>query len=82
MRLSADSEDPGYAWWSGRPVKVLFNGVEARGVVTADEEKGMIVRFVTDDNGRFKLAPCKAEVLTEVLYGDVRIEISEGFTAP
>lgn len=76
MRLSTDKEDPGYKATAHR-ARVFFNGAEVRGVFTADEEKRLIVQAVFDAHGRFQLAPCKTKVLTDVRYGDVRIELLE-----
>lgn len=76
MRLSTDKEDPGYSP-TAQPARVFFNGAEVRGVFTADEEQRLIVQAVLDEHGHFQIAPCKTKVLTDVRYGDVRIELLE-----
>lgn len=76
MRLSTDREDPGYRP-AARKARVFFNGAEVRGVITADEEKRLIVQAVFDERGRIQLAPCKTRFLTQLRHGDVRIELLE-----
>lgn len=56
-------------------MKVLFNGVEARGVTMADEEAGEITRYVVDANGKFVVT--REEVVMETVRGTVRIELIE-----
>ena len=72
MRASVDKDDPGYAPHS-IGAKVFLDGVQRSHVVTADEEKRLIVRYVTDEKGRFKIDG--DNVRRETLYGDVRIEL-------
>lgn len=55
MRLSVDRDDSGFLEWAklgtGRfAVKIFLDGVEIRDVITADEEAGMLVRYVRDGN--------------------------------
>lgn len=53
MRISVDKNDPGYAAYEAdRNVIVLLDGDPQRLVVTADEERGVIVRYKVDDRGR------------------------------
>ena len=77
MRLSVDKNDPGYCTERGR-VRVTLNGVEIRGVITADEERRMLVRYVRDVEGRLGLRPSGDGLLTETIAGDVRIEFLPG----
>lgn len=75
MRMSTDPQDPGHeAYLKGRPVRVFFDGAEIKGVMTADEEKRLIVAAVLDDKGGYQLDKSKQAVLTETRYGHVRIE--------
>lgn len=83
MRLSTKNDDPGYRDYSTLSrARVFFNGAMAQGVFTADEEQGLIVQAVFDAQGRYQLAPCKTEILTEVRHGHVRIEWAEADGAP
>ncbi|TAK94682.1 MAG: hypothetical protein EPO09_09145 [Aquabacterium sp.] len=77
MRLSVDKSDPGYHPLTFG-VKVYLCGVPAKFVVTADEEKGMCVMHVLNEHGQPQLNRERTEVLTETVYGSVRIEIPEG----
>jgi hypothetical protein len=75
MRLSTDPNDPGYSAfiYNKGSIKVLLEGVELKGVITADEEKRFIVQAVFDDNGKYKLNKDKTEVLKQTIYGNVAI---------
>lgn len=74
MRLSTREDDPGYVRGLAG-VKVFFNGYERKHVFTADEEKGMIVAAALDAQGRVQLNADRSDVLTETLYGVVRMEL-------
>lgn len=81
MRLSARKDDPGYEAFNAlysngkRPVAFL-DGVEQRAAVTADEEAGLIVRHVLDDEGKPQLDPNDPHrVWEETVRGEVRIEV-------
>lgn len=65
-----DSTDPGFLNFF-RPCRVLCDGVEMDHVETADEELGLIVRYVTHD-GRLILDASGA-LVREELYGRVVI---------
>lgn len=70
MRLSVDSDDPGYQPWAvGCKCRVLLDGIERSHVITADEERGMLVRFVTP----LRVAPDGKSVERETLHGIVAI---------
>lgn len=74
MRVSVDRGDPGCS--NSVPfAKVFFDGAEVSGVITADEEKRMILQYVTDSEGRFQLNEARTEVLAQKRYGHVRIEL-------
>lgn len=60
-------------------VKVKLNGEYVRDVVVADEEEGYIKRFKKVD-GKFVINHKREDVETEVLYGNVVIEISDETT--
>lgn len=82
MRISTKAGDPGYSAWQdaikkGLEVKIFLNGVERIDVITADEQNRLIVKSRRDGDGNFVLSPDRSEILTEVMRGDVRIELSE-----
>ncbi|WP_218209090.1 hypothetical protein [Acinetobacter sp. F9] len=60
-------------------VKVKLNGEYVRDVVVADEEEGYIKRFKRVD-GKFVINRKREEVETEVLHGNVVIEIGNETT--
>ena len=60
-------------------VKVKLNGEYVRDVVVADEEEGYIKRFKKVD-GKFVINRKREDVETEILYGNVVIEISNEAT--
>lgn len=76
MRVSVDSNDPGWTPHLIGHVKVFFEGAERRYVFTADEEKRMCIVYVLDDNGNLMLNESRTEILTETIYGHVRIDIN------
>ena len=57
-------------------VKVKLNGEYVRDVVVADEEEGYIKRFKKVD-GKFVINRKRDDIETEVLHGNVVIEISD-----
>jgi hypothetical protein len=71
MRVSIDKRDPGYRYNAGA-FFVKFNGEEVSHVVTADEEKGYIKRYVLED-GHPKVAPDGQHYLIEQVEGQVVI---------
>lgn len=74
MRISVDKRDKGYRWdaTDAGKYKVTFNGEAITHVVTADEEEGIVKRFVLDEGGRVKTVGNSYEV--ETLQGEVKIE--------
>jgi hypothetical protein len=77
MRLSMDEGDPGYSPLA-RGVRVFLDGIERTMVVTADEEKRALVRYVTNDKGRLRVNATGDDIERETLHGDVRIEVPAG----
>ncbi len=83
MRLSIHDDDPGYNWrLIHRRPKAYLDGQSVDGVVTADEETGMILRHKLDRDGNVQLNREKTEVLTERLYGKVEIVFEKGLVDP
>jgi hypothetical protein len=79
MRVSIVKGDPGYRW-NARSFKIKFNGELASNVITADEEKGHVVRYVLGEDGRPKIAPDGQHYLIETVDGKVEViaETPEG----
>ena len=76
MRLSADRDDPGFV--NGRiasRAKVFVDGEEQRWVITADEERRVVVQYVLDGSGRMVIDRQANAPLVQVTHGDVRIEL-------
>lgn len=73
MRLSVIKTDPGYSPKAFIPsLKVTFNDVEQNAcVITADEEQGLIVRYVKNEKG--ELVHTNGVAHTETVTGKVRI---------
>jgi hypothetical protein len=81
--ISAHEGERGYTEWVklGRrrtEVRVLLDGVELSKVISADEMRGKVVRYTTDEKGAVQVDPARGEVLTETLYGAVTILLPEG----
>jgi hypothetical protein len=76
MRLSADPNDPAYAPLTGG-IRVFLDGIERCNVVTADEEKRLVVVHPLDERGNLILNRERDEVVTETLHGHVRIELTD-----
>lgn len=75
MRLSCDPKDPGYANFNPlKPVKIQLDGVPQFGVITADDQLGLITRYVRDENGRMKVNADGSQFETETVRGKVVIE--------
>lgn len=81
MRVSVDSSDPGYnpAYFGG---KVFLEAREVTGVITADDERGEVLRYKLDDLGRTQLTQDRKDVQKELLYGHVRIVLPAHYQSP
>lgn len=79
-RLSTESGDPGYLAWAetksdGQTVHVYLDGESQKDAVTADETLGMVKRTRRTAKGNLMIDPVRDEIMMEMVYGDVRIEI-------
>jgi hypothetical protein len=72
--MSADKKDPGYENLN-HAARIFLDGIEKTRVITADEELGYLLRYVTTDSGETVIAPCGKELVMETLYGRVVIQI-------
>jgi len=80
MRLSVDPIDPGYCR-AGFGAKVFLDGVEISHVVTADEERRMVLVVKTDEDGRVVLNAARDAVETEWRFGGVRLDLPRAMNA-
>lgn len=79
MRVSVDPGDPGYVRdAAGGRYEVYLDSERITKAITADEEQGIVVRYVTDRNGFGVLDPVRNEALRETLTGRVVIVVSRG----
>ena len=77
MRISAVEDDPGHLPWllcDKASLRIFFEGAQVDGVVTADEEKRLLVQLDRDEAGRFMLNDAGDGVRTSLRRGHVRIE--------
>lgn len=72
MRLSVIEGDPGYHKKAHR-FQATLDGKIAEFVVTADEERGIILCYKRGSDGRFVKSPDKSEFLTETRFGRVEL---------
>lgn len=72
MRLTVLDDDPGIRINPGDHYKVYLDGVEVKSCFTADDEKGEVIKAVTDEQGR--MIAQFGEIKRQTLYGTVRIE--------
>ena len=78
MRLSTNSNDPGYKAWRamrryGVAPVVTVNGVPARECITVDTKRGIAVVADLDDQGKLQLNSKHDAVKHKVLAGRVAI---------
>jgi hypothetical protein len=75
-RISATKGDAGYGQYlvcqeNDRWPKIILDGSEVKDVLTADDECGLIIKFVMDETGRPVIELGRDEIATEVLHGTV-----------
>ena len=80
MRISVDKRDKGYRWdaTDGNKFQIMFNGEPAQWVVTADEEEGILKRFVIGEDGRPQVSADGKHLNVEVVQGEVKIIAKAG----
>lgn len=72
MRVSCDSSDPGYANYLGYGKhEVLLNGIVVPEAITADEERGEIVRWARDEFGEWVVDG--SDLVRELVRGKVEV---------
>jgi hypothetical protein len=76
MRLSADRKS--VDWHPvANSVKVFLDGVEQTHCITADEERGNIIQYARDEDGKILMAENGEDALTVCIHGAVRIEVPD-----
>jgi hypothetical protein len=81
-RVSIRKNDPGERLYAisaadRKKITVFFNDEEAEWALTADEQSGMLTRYVVTDEENIAINYATNEALEETVYGRVRIEIGE-----
>jgi hypothetical protein len=74
MRLSKQKHDVGYVPGHNWVARVYLDDV-AVDVFTADEERGLVIAPLLDDEGRPRIDRARRKCLEQTRYGRVRIEI-------
>lgn len=75
MRISTRPDDPGYgAYLRGSGAEVFLDGVEIGRCLTADDQLGLVVVYKVHPDGSLCIDRKTNEVLTETLYGKVKIQ--------
>lgn len=72
MRLTVLDDDSGIRINLGEHYKVYLDGVEVKSCFTADDEKGEVIKAVTDEQGR--MVAQFGKIRRQTLNGTVRIE--------
>lgn len=78
-RVSVNRGDAGYSQFCvaqahGKKVFVFLDGKEVRDCVTADDERGFVVRCVLDDRGNVQADPVDPDTIwQERVMGNVEI---------
>ena len=82
MRISVVPSDEGYVNSELRKNAVVYlDGVKQRFCVTADEEQGLVVRYVVK-NGNLSIEGAGATLEVETVRGKVVIEVEDGNSRP
>lgn len=82
MRLSTRGEEVGFTAYrmaiaNGKAIRIYLGDVEMKQCTMADDENGEVRRCVLSPNG-YIVDDGNGNVLEETLFGDVRIEITDG----
>jgi hypothetical protein len=73
MRISLDRDDPRFLP-SALAARVYLDGELQDHVITADDERGEVIRFLIGIDGKPVRNPANRELMRETLRGSVRIE--------
>lgn len=77
MRLTTDKNDPDYNVFKNAWAKVYLDDVEQRFCLMADEERGVIKRYKTSENGKILFQ--NDTYVTELVYGKVKILVGKEY---
>lgn len=78
MRVTVDDMEKPEMFRKFQGVKILVDGVEHRGVIVADQERGYIEKHKLDRDGKVCLNMRKTEVLTDKVIGRVDFLFANG----
>lgn len=74
MRVSCNKSDPGYVNFRGYGAhEVLLNGSVVSEAITADDDRGEVIRLARDEYGEFIFNDARDDLLTELVRGKVEI---------
>jgi hypothetical protein len=79
MRISSDPNDPGFCNWVPGKWLITVDGREARGWITADEEKGFVVLLAVNDQGNSYLDDKTPDAAQFTYHGVVKIREKKGW---
>jgi len=78
MRISLNKKDFGFFKFKKliekNDIKIFFDEKEIKNCITVDEEKGYVLKFAEDEEGKPVLNEKRTAALKVRLYGNVRIE--------
>jgi hypothetical protein len=72
MRASIDRDDPSFQDGAMK-ARIFLDGVEQKHAITADEDRGIVVRFLIGADGKPVRQPVTRELMRETVSGVVRI---------
>ena len=86
MRVSCNKDDPGYETFMklgghfrfGKNYEIYLDGKPFHKGVTADEEKGEVVTYKLDDQGKLVLDPIRRDLCLTTLHGKVEVRPKRG----
>lgn len=73
MRVSVIKEDPGYIGRHITGYEVYLNGEKLDNCITADEEQGIALVFVTDEHGKLVMNEERTDLVKKWVKGDIKI---------
>ena len=79
MRTSSDPNDPGFCKFAPGRWLVTVDGREAKGWVTADEERGFVLLLAVNDQGNIYLDDKTPHPATFTYHGVVKIREKKGW---
>lgn len=71
MRFSSDRDDPDYI--ANVFYAVYLNGIKTTNVVMADEERGELIVYETDADGKFVINSATKTIKCKTVFGIVKV---------